>query len=150
VHLYVIAKKFPEIKIYGVDISGKAIKTGNEFFRSKGIKNVFLKQGNIGYLRKFEDKSIDMIFSDTAMIYFGPAEVCSALKEMARVGKKAIILCEPNNNIGKSYYNDRWVHDYKAIFEKTILFKSINVIKLSENIWSSDWASIGAIIEVLL
>lgn len=149
-NLYLIAGEFPEAKIYGIDISWKAVKTGSGFFKSKGIKSVFLKQGGIEKLKEFEDKSIDIIFSDATLIYLGPSEISFAIKEMARIGKKAIILCEQNSNTGKSFYNDRWIHDYEALFKEMSLFKSIKITKLPAGIWSGDWATMGAIIKVLL
>lgn len=149
-NLYLVAKKFPKIKIYGIDVSGKAIETGRTFLKSSGIKNAFLEQGGIEKLKEFENKSIDVIFSDATLIYLGPAEINLAIKEMGRVGKKAIILCEQNSDARKSFYNDRWIHNYKTLCQKLISFKSIKITKLPKNIWSGDWAKMGAIIEVFL
>lgn len=40
-NLYNLALKFKDVKFYGIDISGKAIKEGKRFFKSKKIDNVF-------------------------------------------------------------------------------------------------------------
>src|SRR4030042_2921121 len=74
-NLYLLAKKFPEIKLYGIDISKKAIEVGKEYFKKENINNIFLSEGKAGELKKFGDKSIDVIFTDATLIYEGPDRI---------------------------------------------------------------------------
>jgi tRNA G46 methylase TrmB len=45
-NLYLLAKKFPEVKLYGIDISKKAIEIGKKKFNKEKISNVILETGN--------------------------------------------------------------------------------------------------------
>ena len=149
-NLYLLAKKFPEVKLYGIDISSKAIQDGQKWFPEKGVKNVFLSCGKTNNLKKFPSKSIDVCFSDAVLIYSPPSQIEKSLKEMLRVSKKAIILNEWHSDSPKSIYIDHWVHNYKLLLGKFLPSKKINFIKLSEDVWGGDWARYGYIIEITL
>jgi len=112
-NLYLLAKKFPEIKLYGIDISKKAIEIGKKKFNEEKILNVILETGNPSDLQKFFNKSIDIIFSDACLIYISPKKINSVVEEMVRIAKKAIILCEQHSDNSNSFYNGNWGHNYK-------------------------------------
>ncbi len=149
-NLYLLAKRFSEAKFYGIDISKKAIETGRGFFKKENIKNVFLEVGEAEKLNKFSDKSIDIIFTDAALIYLGTDKINLAIKEMLRVAKKAIILHEQHNELPSSAYKDLWIHNYKNLFGKFIPEEKIKIDKISEKLLKDGWGELDYIIEIKL
>jgi len=149
-NLYLLAKKFPTVKFYGIDISKNAVKIGQEFFRKENINNVFLNFGKADKLKKFQDKSIDIIFTDATLIYLAPDKINKVIKEILRISKKVIILNEWNSDSPRSFYNGHWVHNYKSLFTKFISEEKIKLTKLPQGLWSGSWLKYGYIIEVIL
>jgi ubiquinone/menaquinone biosynthesis C-methylase UbiE len=144
-----LAKKFPKVSFYGIDVSSSAIKEGKKFFLKNEIKNVFLQNISANQLKIFKDKSIDVIFSDASMIYINKTQIDKVLKEMFRIAKKSIILCEQHTE-DFPFYNTKWIHNYKAVVERIIPKSRMNFIKISENIWAGDWEKYGYIIKIVL
>jgi len=149
-NLYLLSKRFPNSKIYGTDISSKAIATGKKWFENKNIKNIFLFTAKAENLKNFPDKSIDVVFTDATLICIGPDKIGKVIKEMLRVVKKAIILIEWHSDLPKSFYNDHWVHNYKLLFNKFISEDNIKFTKIDPGLWGGDWGKLGYIIEVIL
>jgi len=89
-NLYLLAKKFSEAKFYGVDVSYNAINEGKKFFEKKNIKNVFLKNLTASQLESFEDKSMDIVFSDASIIYVGKDKINKVFEEIFRITKKLL------------------------------------------------------------
>lgn len=129
-NLYLLAKKFPEVKLYGIDISKKAVETGNELLKKEGISNVKLYTGKADELGQFPDKSFDVVFTDATLIYVAPDKINKVIGEMLRVARKAVILNEWYKENPKSFYNDHWVHNYKLLFKQFILEEKIKFTKL--------------------
>jgi len=148
-NLFLLAKKFPKVSFYGIDVSSSAIKEGKKFFLKNEIKNVFLQNISANHLKIFKDKSIDVIFSDASMIYINKTQIDKVLKEMFRIAKKSIILCEQHTE-DFPFYNTKWIHNYKAVVEGIIPKSRMNFIKISENIWAGDWEKYGYIIKIVL
>lgn len=142
-NLYILSAKLPNVDFYGVDISLSAIKEGKEFFKKNNINNVFLKVGKADNLKEFGDKSIDVIFTDAALIYLDNEKIKKAAKEIERVARKAIILFEWHKD-GESIYKGHWIHNYK------LLFKNAEAIKMPKGIWDSSWEEYGNIIKIIL
>lgn len=149
-NLCLLAGKLPNAKIYGVDISAKAIKEGRKYFGEKNIKNVCLEQGSLEALKRFSDKSIDLVFTNAVLIYFGKDKIEKAIKEFLRISKKAVILFEMHRDSGESAYNDNWIHNYKKLFGKFLPEEKIKISKFPEDILSGDWKKFGRIIEIIV
>jgi len=149
-NLYLLAKNLPEAKLYGIDISKKAVKTGAKFFKEKNINNVFLGSGKAEELGKFKDKSIDVVFTDAALIYEGPEKIEKAVKEMIRVAKKAVVFCEQHSGDSPVFYKDHWTYDYLSLLGKFVSKEKIKTTKILPEIWGGDWGEFGYIIEALL
>lgn len=90
-NLYQIAKKFPDVDIIGIDINPLAVRRGNEWFRQEGISNVKLEVGKAQELKRFADKSFDVVFTDAMLIYISPCEIQKVVKEMLRVGRVLVL-----------------------------------------------------------
>ena len=148
-NLYLLALKFPEAKIYGSDISKNAIGFGKKWFAQKNIKNVeFFTSYAESSFKEFSDKSIDIIFSDAALIYLNPKKITETLKEMLRVGRKALIFIEQHTESSSPILDNHWIHNYKNLLKKFIPEEKIKLTKIPENIWAGKWAKYGYIIEV--
>ncbi|HUS51484.1 MAG TPA: class I SAM-dependent methyltransferase [Candidatus Paceibacterota bacterium] len=148
-NLYLLAKKFPETKFYGIDISKKAIETGKHFLKKENISNIFLKASKAENILEFSDKSIDLIFTDAVLIYEDPKRIVPLIRNMIKVSKKAIILCEQHTE-SSQYYKDHWVHNYKKLFSKFVSKEKIKITKIQSDVWSGDWGKLGYIIEIKL
>jgi len=149
-NLYLLAKKFPNIKIYGVDISKKAVMTGQKWFQKQNIRNISLFSGRAENLSQFSDKAIDIIFTDAVLICIGPDKIKKLINEMLRVAKKAIILNEWHSDDFEHFCDDHWVHNYKLLFKKFIPEEKIKFTKLPENLWGGNWSKFGYIIEIII
>lgn len=147
-NLYLLAKKLPNAKIFGIDISSKAINEGKIFFTKEKINNVFLSAGDS--LKDFGDKSIDIVFSDAALIYIGPEKIEGIIREFERVAKKAIILLELTTGENSPIYDDNWIYNYELIFKNISKDLDIVLSALPKEIANGNWKKHGKIIEALI
>lgn len=150
-NLYLLSKRFSDIKLYGIDISKQAVICGRNWFKTQNIKNIYISSGRAENLNRFSDKSIDIIFTDATLIYVGPDKIKKVASEMVRVAKKSIILLEhrseKENALGR--YNDgNWLRNYKALFQP--FAKRIKITKISPQLWEGDWRYFGYLVEVWL
>ena len=158
-NVYLIAQKFPGIKIQGIDINPVAIQKGNELFASEGISNVRLSVAKADELEQFQDKSFDIVFTDAVLIYIGRDKIQGIIKEIVRVARKGLILVERHcfdskngdpNGLGIRRHSI-WQRDYVALLKQFIPEGQIRVIKITEDMWpDTGWQEAGAIIEVTL
>ncbi len=152
-NLYLLARKFPEASFYGIDISKKAVETGNNFFQKKGIPNVRLKEGDFEKeLKKLKTKSFDVVFSDAVLIYIDRKRIERVVRELIRVTKKAVILCEMHQaeNL-QSIFEGHWTHNFKKIFGKFIGEEKVKLTKIPFSFWEDKiWGKFGFIIEIVL
>ncbi|MEW6620595.1 MAG: methyltransferase domain-containing protein [bacterium] len=149
-NLYLIAKRFPKVKLYGIDINKNAVEVGRNFFAAEGINSVSLGVGKSENLCSFSDKSIDLALTDAVLIYIAPDKIEKVIKQLVRVVRKTLIFVEWHSNSQTSIYNDHWAHNYKNILKDFILPNKIKFTKIPENIWAGDWAKYGYIIESTL
>ncbi len=147
-NLLVLAKKFPKANFYGTDISKRAVETGQRYFRKNDIGNIFLSQAKAEEAKEFKDKSIDIIFTDALLIYIGPDKINSVAKEIMRIAKKRVFLCEWHNNASSYFFDEHWVYNYISIFENFVSREKIKVTQLPENLWEGKWKKNGHIIEI--
>jgi hypothetical protein len=147
-NLCLLSKKYPYMKLYGTDISKRAIKIGQERFREQNIKNILLLSQRAENLEKFPDKSIDIVFTDAAFIYIGPDKIETVIREILRVTRKALILNEWHSNA--TCHDGHWIYNWKVLLKKFIPEKKIILTKIPPEIWSGSWAKYGYTIEVVL
>jgi len=158
-NLYLLAQKFPRAEIVGVDINPLAVQKGNEWFVREGISNVRLLVGKADELSNFQDKSIDILFTDAMLMYIGPNKIMKVMKEMARIARRALILVEWHyfesaggdpRGLGV-YYCGAWKRDYVMLLRQFAREERIAMTKITEDIWPDrNWSEVGAIIEVIL
>jgi ubiquinone/menaquinone biosynthesis C-methylase UbiE len=158
-NLYLLARRFPDAEIVGVDINPEAIQRGKELLKREGISNITLLEGKADDLGRFQDKSFDVVFTDAILIYIGQDKIRRAVSEMLRVGSKALVLIEWYNfdsdqrdpdGLGV-YYKSLWKRDYKALLKQFVREEQITVTKITEDLWpSTNWCDVGAVVEVVM
>ncbi|MFC2004673.1 class I SAM-dependent methyltransferase [Chloroflexota bacterium] len=158
-NLYLIARRFPDIKIQGIDINPIAIDKGKELLAAEGITNVNLSIVKADELGDFPDKSFDVVFTDAVLIYVGRDKIKQVLKEMVRITNKGMILLEHQcSGFGNGdrltlgiRHNGLWQRDYEALLKLITPESTIQITKVTEDIWpDKEWQETGAIIKVRL
>jgi ubiquinone/menaquinone biosynthesis C-methylase UbiE len=157
-NLYLIAKKFPNAKIEGIDINPRAVQIGNELFIKEGISNVKLLVGKADELDQFQDKSFDIVFTDAVLLYIAPDKIRKVIREMIRVTRQALILvewhCEHQDKDPFSlgvYHFGHWKRNYLNLLKQFVPKEKIRVIKIPEQLWPNEgWREFGYIIEVII
>jgi len=158
-NLYLLAEKFPRAEIVGVDINPIAVQKGNEWLVREGISNVRLLVGKADELSNFEDKSIDILFTDAVLMYIGPDKIMKVIKEMARIARRALVLvewhylesgCRDSRGLGV-YHCGAWKRDYVMLLRQFAREERIVMTKITQDTWPDrNWSEVGAIIEVIL
>jgi len=147
VNLRRIAKKNPNIQLEGIDINKRALHQGMSILKNSNT-NIKLTRKNLKDLSTFNDGEFDVIFSDATLMYIDPSNIYHVINNSIRVCKMKFFLCEQHTD-GNSFYDDKWIHNYKLILQKNSAVESIKIHNISGSGWSGDWAKYGKIIEVV-
>ncbi len=143
--LFNIAQQHEQASIVGIDISPLAIKTGQNFFKKSGIKNVQFIRKRIGRLNDFPESSFDVVFSRATLIYISPRKIIRVLKDIIRTSKKYVILMEmqgmdlDRDPEGTGFFcpPSNWKRDYIRLFKSVGIKESdIIVADVPEAVWS--------------
>ena len=156
-NLYLLAKKFPQAEIMGIDINRAAVEYGNRRFAEEGITNVRLLAGQADELGEFQDRTFDIIFSKAVLIYIGPDKIQKVIQPMLRMAGKALVLMEchcfetDKDPEGRGfYYGGNWLRDYHALLKQFVPEDRISVTKIPGDVWPGEpWQTFGAVIEVV-
>jgi len=151
-NLILLAKKFPNIKIQGIEINPIAVELGNEQFKKEKISNVRLFVGRADDLSQFPDKSFDIVFTGSVLMYIGPDKIKKVVSEMQRIARKAIVVAEYHSDREGAlgiYNKGNWLRDYKKLFQP--FSSQIEITKISpKGRGEEDWEKLGYVIEVVL
>jgi len=149
INLRMINKKIPGIELEGFDINKKALSEGVNILKRENISNITLKHQSAKNLGSYDTGQFDVVFCDAVLMYIGPNNINQALKEMVRISKKSVIICEQHNN-GNSFYEDKWVHNYDILLKNISGIQSVVFHSISDDIWPGDrdWSKYGKIIVV--
>ncbi len=156
-NLYLLAKKFPQAQIVGIDINQAAIEYGSKRFAEEGITNVKLLVGQADKLGEFQDRTFDIVFTNAVLIYIGPDKINKVIPPMLRIAGKALVLIEchcfeaSKDPEGRGfYYGGNWLRDYIALLKQFVPEDRIRVTKTPEDVWPGEpWRTFGAVIEVI-
>jgi ubiquinone/menaquinone biosynthesis C-methylase UbiE len=81
-----IAKKVPDVQVYGIDLSGQMVKIARR--HAKGVGNARFHLGNVAEL-PFEDDSVDFIVSTGALHHWKrPTRVFDECYRVLEIGKE--------------------------------------------------------------
>ena len=153
-NLVLLARSYPDIKLYGIDINQKAIEYGKQQLDREHITNVTLGVGNISNL-KLGGMKFDLVFTDAVLIYVLPKDIREVIDNIAHMSNKSLILLERHIFNSKKQAKDVlgvyrygcWQRDYVGLLNK--YSNQITVSKITKNIWDEErWVESGALIEV--
>ncbi len=159
-NLYLLARKFPYANMKGVDINPRAIEKGNELLRAEGISNARLSVAKADDLSQFPDRSFDITFTNSLLMYIGPDKIVQVITEMLRVTRNTLVLLERHcfqprhddtGGLGVYRYN-AWERDYVALLSQFIPREQIFITGIPEGVWSDSprWQETGAVIETIV
>ena len=145
-NLYNIATIFKGAEVGGTDINPEAIEIAKQNLP-------FAKDLEVGTADDifFSDKSIDIIITDATLLYVNLFKIKKVIKEMARVARNGIILCEPyRKKLWQRLYllwkENLYLHNYPKLLDK-YGFYDIKMTKITKEFWpDSLWYTYGCII----
>lgn len=132
-NLMYIVKNFTGKQVGGIDVSPEAIKLASQVF-----KGALLKVGSAEDIM-LSDKSTDVVLTDMCLIYIDPSKINKVIKEIKRIARNYVILCEFHS---KSFYDRMklrvnagyYAYDYRKLL-KNNGFEEMDFIKIPENLW---------------
>ena len=141
-----IIKTMPGKQVGGIDINSDAIELCKKTFNG-GMFKV-----NSADDIMMSDKSVDVVLSDACLIYVGSRKIKKYLKEIKRIGRKYIVLCEFNSRSWFKRLALKWKTGYNAYNWKRLLdtqgFYDIQLYKIPKEIWPGfPWEKFGYIIK---
>jgi ubiquinone/menaquinone biosynthesis C-methylase UbiE len=157
-NLVVLARGHPGTRLYGVDISPRAIRAAERALSREAIADATVLKGRADDLSSFSDKSVDIVLTDAVLMYIGPDRIGRVVSELARVARKRLILNEWHWFEGSAagseayWHCAHWVHDYVRLLGSTPEVKAFRVERLPPGMWSpgGGWEAYGALVEVEL
>lgn len=148
-NLSVIAKKFPDIVVRGIDINPTAVEMGNALLGKEGIRNAKILASPAGDLSRFADKSFDVVFTNAVLVHVGSDKIESVVREMLRVAKKGLVLIERHRELAADpqglgvraeyTYPCDWDRNYRALLSRFVPENNISLYKVPEEIWTDEW-----------
>ena len=155
-NLYLLAKRFPETELVGIDINPLSIREGRKWVAKEGISNVKLLVGKADEISQFQNKEFDIVFTDATLIYIGPDKIKGVIQKMINLTRKALVLLEWHYQNGDPqglgiYHFGHWKRNYKNLLKQFVPENRTQITKIPENLWPvKDWEELGHLIEVLL
>lgn len=141
-NISLLRDEFPHLKdhnLYGIDINEDSIKRAKEW-----LPAVNWKVGSVFEL-PYEDKSMDVVLLDAVLMYVDDKEIGKAMKEIDRVCKRALIICDWNSTSKQGKVIDgHWARWYDELM-RDYGFK-VNHITLTKETWPNErWGKNGRI-----
>lgn len=140
-----ITKEIAGKQLGGSDVNADAIAVANKTFNGgkfhvESVEDLLLS-----------DNAVDVVLSDACLIYIGPTKIQKVLKELKRIGRNNLVLCEFHSNSWWQRLLFRWKTGYNAYNYRTELekagFYDIQMIKITKEYWEGyPWETFGHII----
>ena len=128
-----IVQNIPGKQVGGVDVNPEAIELANKTF-THGLFKV-----NSADDVMMSDKATDVTLSDMTLIYVDPLHIGRYIKEVKRITRKYIVLCEFNSKSRWKRIKLRLTSGYNAYDWKKELtkygFYDINIYPLPKDAW---------------
>ena len=155
-NLVVLRREYPGVRLYGVDISPRAIRTARAVLERERIVDASVFVGRADDLGLFADHSVDVALTDATLMYVGPDKIARAIAELVRVARKGLVLNEwhlfepPQSGLHAYWYYAHWVHDYRALLIRVPGVTGVRVRRVPVGLWGpgGGWEAYGAVVEV--
>lgn len=135
-----IKQQWPAAEVGGIDINRDAVIVAGKYLPNAKYldvcdpRDIFLS-----------NRSVDLILSDACLIYFGPLAVRKALKDMKRVGRNYLVLCELHSE-KRQWFSRYNIHNYRKILDELDCY-DIQIQKIPKDVWpGTPWEEFGHII----
>ena len=155
-NLLVLARAFPQAVLSGVDVNPRAIAVGRRVLTRAGAGRVRLEVGRADDLRRLPDRSVDVVITDATLMYVGPDKIDSALAELVRVGRRAVICNEWHLAQGapgppSRWHDMHWLHDYGRLLASQPRVAAVRTEQLPAGLYGpGDWDRYGTVIVAAL
>ncbi len=127
-----MAKKFPEIKVYGIDISKDAI----DFAENKKLKNLNFELCSHTNFNESE-KKYDVIVTSLVCHHLNDEELINFLRGAIKSAKKAIII----NDLHRHWLSYLGCSIFFPIFTKNRLIRADSLLSIKKSFTYKDWFS---------
>lgn len=145
-----LRRVLPNARLMGVDINRRAIAVGKYHFAQLEDRNISLVAGRIDNLRRFSDKSVDVVLSDAVLMFVAPNNILKVLGEMCRVARNGIVINEyyfPEAITGH-FDGGRWAYDFPKLINTIRPSTTVTIQK--SRFTGGIWDVYGALISVRL
>lgn len=127
----VLADKYRNSMIIGMDISGNALKLTKKGMQTRCIENLHLVQGD-AFRMPFRNDTLDVVFNDGVIEHF--TKYNNIIHEMVRITKKKgqVIVAVPNwycfpHTLYKKIVGNKYIYGYEKSFKHSELRKSFRL-----------------------
>lgn len=144
----VIAERYPEVVIHGIDLSRPSIEEGKRRMKDLGLADrVTLEVGSTDTLEGLDPDGYDIVVCGGVLLYIGPDKIENTAVQLGRVASKGLAMMEFHHAgygpLGR-HSRDGWIRDYDALFRGTISPRDVVVTKVPEEIWPTGrWPQYG-------
>ncbi len=110
-----LREDFGPFAYHGIDLSSAALDYGRFWADADGYgENTIWQVGSVTgpEMDLVADQSFDVVVSSSSLVYVSPQDLPSALRSMARIAKKAVIIQEPLAGDRHEPDYHQWSHDY--------------------------------------
>ena len=147
-NLALLARKAPAMRLDGVDINPLALGIAEQRVRAEGGSAGGFWYGSAEQL-PFPDGCADLVLSDAVFMYLRPVQAASALREMRRVARRAIVVHTfADDALTESTLVDgNWVHAFVPLLRRAIP-EAIVQRSASRLVTSAQWRDFGAVFVV--
>lgn len=128
-NLYRVSKEFPNVEFGGVDINKDAIEVAKELLPRASVLEV--QNATSLFL---SDKSVDVVLTDACLMYLNRRGLNKSLKEIKRVARNGIVLCE--------LHCTNPIHRFRLKhFDRIPNIRSFNLFKYIKCFWEIGYSS---------
>ena len=155
-----LARKHPELTLFGVDVNDSAIKVARKGLSEQVDGSHVLLKGSANALKTFNSKSIDITTENSTLMFIGPDKLTGVINEMVRITRRRLVFLDWNYFDSSDLtqhsflHQAHWVHDYKKHLVGLLGIKEVSVRRLPVKNWNvlndHNWERFGAIITCTL
>jgi len=149
-NLHILSQKIPDAKLLGFDMNRTAINYAKKIMQKATLWTGYIEET----LQQSADKTIDVTFTNAALMYIAPQDIREVMKNIIRITKKKIVLVEllptrwEDDPLGMgTYEKGKWSRNYMAHLKGY----PIRITQIPKDSHLDErWKKQGAIVEAIL